>query len=262
VHFTMPYAMINAANIYYEVHGNGEPLVLIQGFAGGTQAWGLQVRAFKKYYRVITFDNRGAGRTGPSKEPPTIELMAADVIALMDHLGINKSHILGLSMGGMIAQEIAISYPKRVNKLILCSTFATRDLPGADAQPQTTDIRDMDFDALMERMISASYNVPFYRALFLLLMKINKKAIDSNGIFDQAQALSSHSTLDLLHLIKSPTLVMTGTGDRLVPPLHSDILASRIPGANLVKVPGGSHAFFFEKSRIFNREVLAFLRDS
>ncbi len=257
----MPAAMINGTNLYYEVHGNGEPLVLIQGFAGGTQAWGLQVQAFKKHYRVITLDNRGAGRTGPSKEPPTIEMMAADVIGLLDHLAISKAHILGLSMGGMIAQEIAISYPQRVNKLILCSTFATRDLPGTDAQPQATDIRDMDFDSLMKRMISASYNVPLYRTLFLVLMKINKKAVDSKGIFDQAQALSKHSTLDRLHLIKSPTLVMTGTGDRLVSPLHSDILASRIPGANLVKVPGGSHAFFFEKSRIFNREVLAFLRE-
>jgi 3-oxoadipate enol-lactonase len=257
----MPHARINAANIYYEVHGNGEPLVLIQGFAGGTQAWGLQVSAFKKYYRVITFDNRGAGRTGRSKIPPTIEMMAADVIALLDHLGINKAHVLGLSMGGMIAQEIALSYPQRVNKLILCSTFATRDLPGAIDKPRPTDIRDMDFDILMEHMISASYNVPFYRALFLMLMRINKKAVDSKGILDQAQALSTHSTLDRLHLIKAPTLVMTGTDDRLVSPLHSDILASRIPGANLVKVPGGSHAFFFEKSRIFNREVLAFLKD-
>ena len=258
----MPSAMINGTNLYYEVYGKGEPLVLIQGFAGGTQAWWLQVRAFRKHYRVITFDNRGAGRTGPSKEPPTIELMAADVVALLDHLGINRAHILGLSMGGMIAQEIAISYPGRVNKLILCSTFATRDLPGTDARPPSSDIRNMDFDALMSRMISLSYNVPLYRAIFLLLMKINKRAIDSKGIFDQAQALSTHSTLDKLHLIKSPTLVMTGTGDRLVSPLHSDILASRIPGANLVKVPGGSHAFFFEKSGIFNREVLAFLQSS
>jgi pimeloyl-ACP methyl ester carboxylesterase len=88
---------------------------------------------------------------------------------------------------------------------------------------------------------------------------MNKKSIDSQGISDQARALSTHSTLDRLHLIQSPTLVMTGTGDRLVSPLHSDILASRIPGAKLVKVPGGSHAFFFEKSGAFNREVLSFL---
>jgi pimeloyl-ACP methyl ester carboxylesterase len=256
----MPAAMINGTNLYYEVHGDGEPLVLIQGFAGGTQAWGLQVRAFKKYFRVITFDNRGAGRTGPSKELPTIEMMADDVIALLNHLGISNSHILGLSMGGMIAQEIAISYPQRVNKLILCSTFAERDLPGTGAQPQATDIRNMDFDALMERMISLSYNIPFYRALFIALMKINRKAIDSKGIFDQAQALSTHSTLDRLRLIKSPTLVMTGTGDRLVSPRHSDILAGEISGAKLVKVRSGSHAFFFEKAGIFNREVLAFLK--
>jgi pimeloyl-ACP methyl ester carboxylesterase len=155
-----------------------------------------------------------------------------------------------------------------VGKLILCSTFALRDLPAsyelqqAAGVPQprpNIDIQDMDLDSLMTYLISTAYNVPFYRALFLLLMKMNKKSIDSKGIFDQARALSTHSTLDRLHLIQSPTLVMTGTGDRLVSPLHSDILASRIPGAKLVKVPGGSHAFFFEMSGTFNKEVLSFL---
>jgi len=264
----MPTTTINGNIMYYEVHGKGEPLVLIQGFTGGASAWGMQVHAFKKHYQVIIFDNRGVGRSGRSKEPYTMKTMAADVTGLLDHLGINKAHILGLSMGGMVAQETAISYPLRVGKLILCSTFALRDLPAsyelqqAAGVPQprpNIDIQDMDLDSLMTYLISTAYNVPFYRALFLLLMKMNKKSIDSKGIFDQARALSTHSTLDRLHLIQSPTLVMTGTGDRLVSPLHSDILASRIPGAKLVKVPGGSHAFFFEMSGTFNKEVLSFL---
>ena len=267
----MPTAMINGNTMYYEVHGKGEPLVLIQGFTGGAQAWGLQVRSFKKHFQVVIFDNRGVGRSGRSKEPYTMETIASDVTGLMGHLGIKKAHILGLSMGGMIAQETAISYPRRVEKLILCSTFATRDLPATNERQQATgvsqsrpnaDIRDMDLDSLMTYLISAAYNVPFYRALFLLLMKMNKKSIDGKGISDQARALSTHSTLERLHLIQSPTLVMTGTADRLVSPLHSDILASRIPGAKLVKVPGGSHAFFFEKSGAFNKEVLSFLNAS
>lgn len=256
--------MINRANLYYEVHGRGEPLVLVQGFAGGAQAWGLQVAAFKKRFRVITLDNRGVGRTGRSPEPYTIKTMADDVIGLLDHLVIDSANILGLSMGGMIAQEIAISYPLRVKKLILCSTFATRDPPRAGPQGTPTpgpnaDIRQMNFDALMTHMISSAYNVPFYRVLFLSLMKLARRSVDSRGVFDQASALSAYSTLDRLSCVKAPTLVMTGAEDRLVSPLHSDLLASRISNAKLVKVPGGSHAFFFEKAGRFNKEVLAFL---
>jgi pimeloyl-ACP methyl ester carboxylesterase len=265
----MPYAIINGNSMYYEVHGNGEPLILIQGFTGGSDAWGLQVRAFKKHFQTIVFDNRGAGRSELPKEPLTIEMMAADVTGLMDHLGIEHANILGLSMGGMIAQETSISYPGRVKKLILCSTFATRDLPGTNDTPSeksTTgtgghkpDIRELDFDTLMTNVISLAYNNPLYRTLFLSLMKLNKKSIDSKGVFSQAEALSTHSTTDRLHLIKSSTLVMTGTADRLVSPLHSDILAEHIPGAKLVKIEGGSHAFFFEMPGKFNKEVLDFL---
>jgi 3-oxoadipate enol-lactonase len=261
----MPKALINGINLYYEIHGTGQPLVLIQGFAGGAQAWGLQVRSFKKHFKVITLDNRGVGRTGRSSDSYTMKTMADDVIGLLDRLGIDNANILGLSMGGMIAQEVAISYPQRVKKLILCSTFATRDLPAAGAHSSAaarrpnTDIRDMKFDALMTHMISSAYNVPFYRWLFLFLMKAASRSVDSRGIFDQANALSAYSTLERLHCIQSPTLVMTGAEDRLVSPFHSDLLASRIPNAKLVKVPGGSHAFFFEKARRFNKEVLAFL---
>ena len=258
----MPKALINGINLYYEIHGKGQPLVLIQGFTGGAWAWGFQVPAFKKKFRVVVFDNRGVGRTGPSTGQHTMKTMADDVIGLMDHLRMESANILGLSMGGMIAQEVAISYPQRVSRLVLGSTFATRDLPssGSERRP-ATDIRDMDYDTLMTHMILSAYDSPFYRWLFVFLMRLQKKTVDSQGVFDQARALSSHSTLDRLHMIKSPTLVITGAADRLVSPMQSDILAAGIPGAKLVRVEGGSHAFFMEMPRRFNREVLDFLGD-
>jgi pimeloyl-ACP methyl ester carboxylesterase len=121
----MPTTSVNGIKLYYEVHGKGKPFILIQGLGGGHQAWFLQVQALKKHFRVITFDNRGTGRSKQlSGEPYTIKTMADDVIGLMDDLGFDKAHILGLSLGGMIAQEIAISYPHRVDKIILCNTLS------------------------------------------------------------------------------------------------------------------------------------------
>ncbi|MBN1374584.1 MAG: alpha/beta hydrolase [Dehalococcoidia bacterium] len=267
----MPITLINGNRTYYEVHGKGEPLIMIQGFTGTAQAWGLQVRSFKQHFKTIIFDNRGIGRSDCPKEPFSIETMAADVTGLMDHLYIEKASILGLSMGGLIAQEIAIAHPARVKKLILCSTFSTRYVPETVAGANTetiswqeqphAEIRDLDLNTMMTSVVSSAYNSTVYRILFLLLLKINKRSIRSQGIYGQAEAVNKHSTLERLHLIKSPTLVMTGAADRLVSPLHSDILAARIPNAKLVKIAGGSHAFFFEMAGKFNKEVISFLNN-
>ncbi|MCK5654501.1 MAG: alpha/beta fold hydrolase, partial [Dehalococcoidia bacterium] len=120
----MPKAKVNEVNIDYAVHGQGEPLVLIQGLGGPRSGWIFQTRAFGKYYRVITFDNRGVGKSDKPGGSYTVRTMADDTIALLDYLGVDKAHVLGISLGGMIAQEIAINYPERVRKLILACTAA------------------------------------------------------------------------------------------------------------------------------------------
>jgi pimeloyl-ACP methyl ester carboxylesterase len=267
----MPRAPVNGINIYYQVHGKGVPLVMIQGFAGNHQAWFLQTPVFKKYYKVVIFDNRGIGRTDKSSEPYTIKTMADDVIGLMDYLKIDKAHILGLSLGGMVAQEIAISYPERVIKLVLGSTFASREVN--DIQPRLmeaigihegstdVDISNMDFRRLMDFMVSAAFNRRLYRMAPVLLSKYGLRSVDPEGYLRQMQSVSGYSTLDRLHLIKAPTLVITGTGDRIISPSASEILASLIPNAKLVLVKGGSHAFFMEMRKRFNKEVLDFLRN-
>ncbi|MFP3880362.1 MAG: alpha/beta fold hydrolase, partial [Dehalococcoidia bacterium] len=110
----MPLASVNGININYRVAGDGEPLVMIMGFSAGRIGWVPQLRFFKRYYRVVTFDNRGAGRSDKPPGPYSTGMMADDTAKLMDVLGIEKAHIMGLSMGGMIAQELAINYPQRV----------------------------------------------------------------------------------------------------------------------------------------------------
>ena len=120
----MPYAKVEDIEIYYEVYGPpaAPPLVLIGGWASYRWIWFRQVPTFKEKYRVVVFDNRGAGKSSKPDYPYTIEMIAADTIGLMDALDIQTAHILGISMGGLIAQQIAISYPNRVRSLILSST--------------------------------------------------------------------------------------------------------------------------------------------
>ena len=266
----MPKAAVNGINMYYQVHGKGVPLVMIQGFAGNHQAWFFQTPVFKKYYKVIIFDNRGIGRTEKSSEPYTIRTMAEDVIGLMDYLNIDKAHVLGLSLGGMVAQEVAISYPERVIKLVLGSTLAGSE-GGSDVHPEmvkafaipkspdSIDVRSIPIEKMMYKMISLAFNKRLWRMILLPLSKYSMKSINPEGHFKQMLAISSYSTLDRLHLIKATTLVITGTGDRIISPGASEVIASHIPNAKLVLVKGGSHAFFMEMRGRFNKEVLGFL---
>jgi pimeloyl-ACP methyl ester carboxylesterase len=115
----MPKANIHGINLYYQVHGEGAPLVMVQGFGGGHRGWFFQTRAFKKYFQVIIFDNRGIGRSDKAPGQYTVRDLADEAIGLMDYLHIDKAHILGMSMGGMVAQELAINYPDRLKKLVL-----------------------------------------------------------------------------------------------------------------------------------------------
>ena len=105
----MPFARVNGVNIHYKVYGRGEPLVMIMGLGGPASGWIFQIRTFRKHYQVDIFANRGEGKSSKPTEPYTIRTMADDTIGLMDHLGIDKAHVMGTSLGGMIAQELAIN---------------------------------------------------------------------------------------------------------------------------------------------------------
>lgn len=269
----MPKAIVNGVNLYYQVEGQGEPLVLIQGFGGGHEGWFFQTRAFKKHYRVITFDNRGIGKTDKSPTPYTIRTMADDTIGLMDHLGIDSAHVLGMSLGGMVAQEVAIDYRDRVKKLVLACTSPGEGgindvhpemLRSIGVQEGSTepDLKSVDFHELMSTIVSLAFNRRLYRMLLVPLSKFYMKRVGVEGCTQQMEAVVGHSTVDRLHLIEAPTLVITGTEDKIVSPRSSEEIAGKIPNARLVKIEGGSHAFFMEMRGRFNKEVLDFLKGS
>ena len=268
----MPIADVNGINTYYQVQGRGEPLLLIMGLSGDHGAWFFQVRAFKPHYTVITYDSRGIGRTGRPVAPSSIRDLADDAVGLMDHLGVDKAHVLGVSMGGMVAQEIAINYPDRVSKLILGCTTAggehTDDMHpalakalGIKGEVTRDDLESEDFGRWLGPIMSLSFNKWRYRIPLWFLAKSYLRRVGVRGTVGQLRAIMGHTTEDRLHLIQAPTLVMAGTKDRLVLPRRSEAIASRIPGARLVMVKGGSHAFQAEMRIQFNREVLSFLKE-
>lgn len=264
----MPTVRANGTHIYYKASGHGEPLVLIQGFGGGHEGWFFQVRALKKQFQVITFDNRGIGKSDKPGQSYTIKTMADDTVGLLDCLGMDKAHILGVSLGGIVAQEVAIHYPERVRKLILVNTIAgdfddinpqvMRSI-GFEQGSSEVDYRNIDFNEMMKTVISLSFSKSSYRKFFLPLTLLNVKSVGFDGYRKQMEAAEGHSTIDRLHLIKTPTLVISGTEDKLVPPRCSDEIAKRIPNARLVKIEGGSHAVFIEMRNRFNKQVLNFL---
>jgi len=277
----MPTVRIGSIDVFYEEHGTGDPLLLIMGFATDSTAWLLQTPEFAKHYRTVVFDNRGVGRSSKPAGPYTIHEMADDALGLLDHLGIRRTHVLGLSMGGMIAQELTLRHPERVQKLVLAATY-----PEPDADVERTrqftlgkmggtvtaegamqiDLKAIDPLLLFQHLLPLVFNPEFIATQLPRLMQLFGGALQygfsMEAIVGQMEALVGHKATDRLHRITAPTLVLTGDADRLIPPANSDILARHIPGATLVKIPGGSHGFNIEQPELFNRTVLEFLAAS
>jgi len=274
----MSTAKVDSSELYYEEHGSGEALLLIMGLAADSTAWLFQVPDFAKHYRTIVFDNRGVGRSSKPPGPYTIHEMADDTAALLDEIGVARAHVLGVSMGGMIAQELALRHPERVRSLVLACTYPE---PDAEIERQREfsvsqfggtitatgetriDVTALDPLHFFQHLLPRVFNQAFIDRELPKLMQLFSGALQwgfsMEAILGQVAAAMGHRATDRLHQIDVPTLVITGDADLLIPPANSDILAKHIPKARLVKVPGGSHGFNFETPEIFNREVLAFL---
>ncbi len=255
----MAETLLNGIKISYSDEGRGQPLIIIGGLNSGRNMWYLQTRVFRRYFRVITFDNRGSGKSGKPAGPYSIQAMAADTLALMDHLSLARAHLLGVSMGSLIAQEIAINCPHRVQKLILGTSFSRID----DIHGPTPELRQLVSLPLEKRlnpMAALMLNKWFFRALLLPLARLKNRSADLNSVRHKLDACMKYGCDDRLAKIKCPVLVIGGTADRVILPASSDEIAKNITQAELVKIKGGSHLLFIENSGQFNRAVLDFLR--
>ena len=265
----MPIGKVGDVNMYYEIHGKGEPLVLIYGYAGDSGLWFRQIPVLSKKYRVIAFDNRGVGRSDKPNISYTMAMMAGDIAGLLDIIGIDAAHIFGISMGGMIAQHFALNYPQRVISLILGCTFCggVRSIPiGPEALVALADFerfKKMTLEEVIRQLIPFLFSQEFIEKNPDIVERRVAKSLEyptpMHGITRQAEAIMGHDTYELLPRIKLPTLVISGDNDGLIPFENSRILASRIPEAELAIIKGAGHEFFIEDAEETNKMVLGFL---
>jgi len=262
----MPQAQNGDTQLYYEVHGEGVPLLMIRGFASNADHWYAQVPAFSQKYTVIVFDNRGVGRSDRPDYPYSMAMMAGDALAVLDALNIRKAYVLGISMGGMIAQVLALNHPDRIKGLILGCTHCGGD----KAVPAPEEVIKILADYALTGSPEAAAEVG--KALFTKTTLKERPAIvrqyqeisdrfpaAPQMLMHQFAAVQGHDAWADLPRIQAPTLAVTGDQDMLIPPENARILADRIPGARLEIIPDGAHQVMVEQAETFNRVVLDFL---
>jgi pimeloyl-ACP methyl ester carboxylesterase len=249
----MPTFTRNGFSTWYEDTGSGDPIVFICGLSADLQVWRFQVPELGKTHRVITYDNRGAGRSDAPDEPYAIAQMADDLVALLDHLGVDRAAIAGWSMGGVIAQTLALAHPQRVARLLLLGSFAAPDGYLAAAISNWVNVRrsNMSYEQVVRHVARLVYspalaNKPQAYEAFIQAMLSNPFRQTEHGFFRQAAALLAYAAPDRLGELAAPTTVLVGEHDQLTPPYLSMKLAQAIPGARLQVLPAG-HSGFVER---------------
>src|SRR5262249_13655631 len=237
------------------------------GLGSTCDGFKAQVDGLSPHFRVISFDNRCVGRTDQPQQAFTIADMADDTAALLDALDVETTHVFAVSLGGMIAQELALRHPHKVRKLVLACTHAG---PRTAARAPEWAINIFNESINKPRPEALKSSVPILFATktvnerpelieeTLAVMANNNQPKSSYLL--QLGAVMKHDTIDRLREITHPTLVMTGTEDTLVDPRNSRLIAERIPGARLIELEETGHVFFTEKADQVNRTLIEFFK--
>jgi pimeloyl-ACP methyl ester carboxylesterase len=261
----MPHVKLNSLNFYYEVEGEGPPLVLIAGLSADSSSWDLIKPFLVKKFQVIRFDNRSVGRTEIPSHSYTIAEMGEDVIALLDHLGISKAHLLGHSMGGTIAQTVALQWPHYLERLIISHSFvkvAARSLFWMHHCAALYDAHQAPEETMpvvapwifsnnfftdprhMKRLIAFRKNYPYPQ--------------DPRGFRQQVEAIAAFDSRDWVNKLSLPTAIFAGEEDILTPLEGSLYLHEQIKDSQLV-VQEGAHMPLMEMSRRYAKAIEQFL---
>ncbi len=262
------YASSDGVRLAYEVHGDGEPLLFVQGLGYDRNGFGPIPALLADEFRVIVFDNRGVGDSDVPEGPYSVPQLAADAIAVLDDAGIEVAHVLGMSLGGFIAQELALTHPERVRKLVLVST-APGSVPPSHPMPQRgvdafTRYPTMDREAGLRLMVENSLGDHAVRERPELVEEVYRYRLERAptlaGWQAQAYAGATFDAYERVPDIAAPTLVIQGGGDTVVDPRNGDLLAERIPGARLEVVPERGHLVLWQEGEMLAPIVREFLR--
>jgi pimeloyl-ACP methyl ester carboxylesterase len=248
--------------IAWEERGSGRPLLLIQGLGYARWSWDPIVPGLADRYRVVFFDNRGIGESDKPAGPYTAREMAGDALQVLDEAGIERAHVLGASLGGMIAQELAVAAPERVDKLVLCCTTpggaASVPMPAVTVQ-LFAEAGSLPPEVALRRFVE---NALAPGAQPELVEEVYRRRLENppDLVGWPAQAAAGMSFAGVDGAIAAPTLLLTGTDDNVVDPRNTDVLAERLPGARVERLPGTGHLFFWEQPDAVVRIVTEFLQ--
>ena len=274
----MGYASSNGIRLYYEIYGEGYPILFVHGFGGCRLEWFVQVKIISKKFKAVIFDNRGAGKSYRPNYPYTMDMFVDDIIGLMDYLKIEKAHICGASLGGMIVQNFAIKYPNRVNKLVLINTF-----PGFPNQQGIEMYKKGLINRYYRKLKDPaksffdSANTGYTRK-FIKQMRENPKKkffdlfsaedIIKNDITDittpqdienSASAIAGHEVRDRLSEVKNKTLILCAEKDKLSPVSINEQIHKLIPNSEFKVIKDAGHNSKLEKALETNQAILDFL---
>jgi len=249
----MPFCRVGDLQMHYRIVGEGPPLVLIMGLSGDLTWWEPLVKELEGDFRLVLFDNRGAGLSDVPEGKYSIPMFANDTAGLMACLGIPRAHVFGVSMGGMIAQEFVLRYPDRVDRLVLGCTHTGGEgftMPSAEAVQKMTLTRGKSPEEIARQTLSILFAPGFMQKNPETIEAMVRRFVDNHTarkpITQQFWAAMGHNCHERLPTIRKPTLLVTGAQDVLIPPRNTETLHARIPGSRLAYVEDTGHVFFIE----------------
>jgi 3-oxoadipate enol-lactonase len=259
----MAYARVNGIKLYYEAMGSGAPLVLLHGLGSSHEDWLMQIPAFSPHYHVIAADCRGHGDSEKPPGPYSIPMFASDILALLDQLALDPVHLLGISMGGLVAQQMVLDAPDWIRSLVLVNTFSHLQADGLG-----------DWIALLRRIVALRFRnmeqvghvvarqlFPKAEQALLREMTAQRWAKNDKRAYQAAtMAIWRFDVTERLGEIDCPTLIVAGENDGTVAPRHREVLHRNIAGSQLAVIPDSTHATPIDQPQAFNQIVMDFLR--
>lgn len=261
----MPHAELNGLDIHYDVYGEGDPLLCVHGLGCDRRAWALQIQPFSQHHQAIFFDNRDVGQSSLATTSYTTADMAQDVLALADHLELDSFHLLGISLGGMVSQQVALASPERVRTLTLAVTHGGVQAAGRlRGHLLGSYARHLPLEDRVDNLLYLCYTEAFFEneQLFQFMRNAlleNPYPQPPEAFARQAEAGAHHDVRDRLGELSMPVHVIGAERDLMIPVWKARELASLIPGAKYTEIAGQGHGVMWEAADEFNAAVTEFL---